>query len=80
MTPKPTIDGEAFEEEERPLRGVKTRMLGAGMIFLGGLDSLLSWRGGFEPSLFHWFLIAGGILVFAIGAIRRRRDAGSSSP
>ncbi len=79
MTPNPTVEGEEIEEEERPQRGVKTRMLGAGLIFLGVLDNLLSWRGGFEPSLFHWFLIAGGILVFAIGAIRHRRDAGSSS-
>ncbi|HJM50122.1 MAG TPA: hypothetical protein QGF63_09770 [Alphaproteobacteria bacterium] len=79
MTPNPAADDEELRDEE-PVRGVKTRMIGAGLIFLGVLDSLLSWRGGFEPSLFHWFLIAAGILVFAIGAIRQRRDAGSPSP
>jgi hypothetical protein len=73
MTPAPAID------DQEPRRGVKTRMLGAGLIFLGMLDSLLSWRGGFEPSLFHWFLIAGGIVIFALGAIRQRRDTGSRS-
>jgi hypothetical protein len=41
------------------------------LIFLGGLDSMLSWRGGFPPNDFYLGLLAAGLLLYAAGAIRR---------
>lgn len=54
--------------------GVKTRLCGAVLVFLGSLDSLLSWRGGIPLSRFHAVLIAAGLFVYAIGAMFRRRS------
>ena len=34
-------------------RGVKTKILGACLLFLGLMDSLLAWRGGLEPSVLY---------------------------
>ncbi len=51
-------------------KGAKTKLLGVILICLGGLDSLLSWRGGFAPSGFYVLLIAAGVVLFILGAIR----------
>ncbi len=56
--------------EDKPRKGVKTRIFGVVLIFLGGLDAMLSWRGGFSPSVFHLSLIAAGAFLFALGAAR----------
>ncbi|MDP6951811.1 MAG: hypothetical protein QGF53_03535 [Alphaproteobacteria bacterium] len=58
-----------------PRRGVKTRLVGVVLIFLGILDSLLLWRSGTEPANFFLLLIAAGAAVYAIGAIRGRQEA-----
>jgi hypothetical protein len=51
-------------------KGAKTKLLGVVLICLGGLDSLLSWRGGFAPSNFYALLITAGVVLFILGAIR----------
>ncbi len=58
-----------------PRRGVKTRLVGVVLIFLGILDSLLLWRSGTEPANFFLLLIAAGAAVYVIGAIRGRQEA-----
>lgn len=50
--------------------GVKTKLFGIVMVFLGILDSLLSWRGGFTASKWYVMLIALGLFLYAVGAIR----------
>lgn len=55
-------------------RGVKTRLIGVVLIILGFLDSLLTLRGGM-PSEKYLILIAIGVAIFAIGAVRSRRDS-----
>jgi len=55
-------------------RGVKTRIIGVVMIILGVLNSLLTLRGGL-PSEKFMILIAAGAAIFAIGAVRSRRDS-----
>jgi len=55
-------------------RGVKTRLIGVVLISLGFLDSLLTLRGGM-PSEQYLMLIAIGAAIFAIGAVRSRRDS-----
>jgi len=65
-----TAYDEAMPHERR---GVKTRLIGVVMIILGVLNSLLTLRGGL-PSEEYLILIAVGATVFAIGAVRSRRD------
>ena len=50
-------------------RGVKTRLIGAILMMLGVLDSLLTLRGG-VPAYEFLMLIVFGAIVFAIGAVR----------
>ena len=53
-------------------RGAIIRMFGVILVILGALDTMLSWRGGFEVHPFHAMLIVTGLLLCLIGAIRRR--------
>lgn len=52
-------------------RGLITRLFGVILIVLGGLDSMLAWRGGFPVSDLYVLLVASGIFVYFIGAIQR---------
>lgn len=63
-------------EAAEPRKGVKTRLLGVVLIFLGAMDSMLSWRGGFAAGDTYFPLIALGIFIFAIGAIRSNPGQG----
>ena len=47
-------------------------LFGVVLVFLGVLDSLLSWRGGMTPSGFYLLLVAAGLSLYFIGAVRRR--------
>jgi hypothetical protein len=65
----------AYDEDmPHERRGVKTRLIGVAMIILGVLNSLLTLRGGL-PSEEYLVLIAVGAAIFAIGAVRSRRDS-----
>ncbi len=55
-------------------KGVKTKLFGVILIFLGILNSMLSWRGGLTLSSFYVLLIAAGIFLYLIGAIRQGSD------
>ena len=54
-------------------KGVKTKLFGMVLIFLGLMDSMLSWRGGFAASEFYLLLITSGILLYVVGQIRSGR-------
>ncbi|HJM61109.1 MAG TPA: hypothetical protein QF813_06430 [Alphaproteobacteria bacterium] len=58
-----------------PRRGVKTRLVGVVLIFLGILDSLLVWRGGTAPGNSFLLLMVAGVAVYVAGAIRGRQEA-----
>lgn len=62
------------EDQPHERRGVKTRLIGVAIIILGVLNSLLTLRGGL-PSEEYLIVIAVGAAVFAIGAVRSRRDS-----
>ncbi len=51
-------------------RGAKTKILGAVVMFLAVLNSLLLWRGGAQPTEFYFLLLVAGGFLFALGAIR----------
>jgi hypothetical protein len=57
-------------DDQYNTKGVKTRLFGVILIILGTLDSLLALRGGFTLNSFYGALIALGIFLYAIGAVR----------
>lgn len=61
-------------EGHRSRKGVKTKLIAVVLIFLGLMDSMLSWRGGFAVSDTYVLLLAGGIVLYAFGAIRSLGD------
>ena len=58
-------------QDFQPKKGVKTRLLGVILIFIGMLDTLLALRGGFAANYSYIFFITFGVALYAIGAIRR---------
>ena len=62
-----------FEEAGQGRRGIKTRLIGFVLMVLGVLDSLLTLRGGI-PAYEYLLLVVLGAGVFAIGAVRGRRQ------
>jgi hypothetical protein len=59
-----------MNQDETPRKGAKTRLFGVVLIFLGALNSMLSWRGGLFVSDFYLLLFAAGSFLYVIGAIR----------
>jgi len=57
--------------QARPERGAILRLFGVVLLFLGGLDFMLSWRAGLAVDSFYVFLFGAGALFYALGAIRR---------
>lgn len=53
--------------------GVKTKLFGVVLIFVGTMDAMLSWRGGLAPDGFYVFLIAAGLALYLVGSIRQGR-------
>ncbi len=60
-------------EDSGDRKGVATRLLGVVAIILGSLDSVLSWRGGFDVEPFYITLIAGGVVLYISGSVAGRR-------
>ncbi len=60
-------------ENSNAQSGVIFRMLGVTAIILGLLDSMLSWRGGFELNSFYLALMLGGAMLFIAGSLMRNR-------
>lgn len=46
-------------------------MFGVSLVFVGVLDCMLSWRGGFQVDSFYTFLILSGVLLIIVGTIRQ---------
>lgn len=60
------------QQPEHNTHGAVVRLFGVILIILGSLNTMLSWRAGFEVlSLPVALLIGGGILI-AIGSIMRQ--------
>ena len=56
--------------EDTPRKGAAIKMFGVALIFVGVLDTMLSWRGGFRVEGAYALLIAAGFFLYALGAIR----------
>jgi hypothetical protein len=61
-------------------KGFIIKLFGVVLIFLGTLDAMLSWRGGFQPSNFYFWLIGAGLFLYAAGAIRRGQGNAGADP
>ncbi|MCP5038661.1 MAG: hypothetical protein GY945_13800 [Rhodobacteraceae bacterium] len=59
------------KQEGHNTRGAVVRLFGVMLIILGSLNTMLSWRGGFELLSLPVVLIAGGLLLCLIGSIMR---------
>lgn len=57
-------------QDEIPKKGVKTKLFGVALIFLGAMDSMLFWRGGLMVNDFYLLLFVLGCVIYIIGAIR----------
>lgn len=68
------VDEISEPTEERPKKGVKTKIFGVILVILGVMNSMLSWHGGFSLDEFYVLLIAGGLSLYAIGAVRSGGD------
>lgn len=55
-------------------RGVKTRLIGIVVLFAAMMDAMLHWRGGFVLGPSTMLLLAAGIALFTIGALRGGRQ------
>jgi len=51
-------------------KGVVIKLFGVVFIFLGAMDSMMAWRGGFTVSTSFVVLIGTGKALYAAGAIR----------
>ena len=56
--------------EKAPRKGAAIKLFGVAFIFVGILDTMLSWRGGFRMDGTYALLIAFGFFLFALGVIR----------
>ncbi len=56
--------------ETAPRKGAAIKLFGVAFIFVGMLDTMLSWRGGFRMDGAYALLIAFGFFLYALGAIR----------
>lgn len=54
----------------KPRKGVVIKLFGVILVFLGVLDSMVSWRGGFAVSEVYALMIVAGLALYAVGAIR----------
>jgi hypothetical protein len=61
-------------DRPEPKKGVLTKLFGVIFIFLGALDSMMSWRGGFTVSMSFAILIFAGLALYAVGAVRSRNS------
>lgn len=60
-----------MKQDSQSSRGLITRLFGVILIVLGALNSMLAWRGGFAVSDAYVLLLAAGIFIYFIGAVRR---------
>ena len=58
-------------QDHDPSRGAIIRLFGVIIIILGILNSMLMWRGGLVLSGLYVGMIASGLFLYLIGAIRR---------
>lgn len=64
-----------MSDQDKPRRGVAIKLFGVILVFLGTLDSMMLWRGGFALNEAYVLLILTGIFLYIVGSIRGRKPA-----
>ena len=59
--------------QESGAGGAIVRLFGVIFIILGALNTMLSWRGGFEILSLPVILLGSGLLLYAIGGVWRNQ-------
>ncbi len=59
------------EISEPNTRGAVTKLFGVILIILGALNTMLSWRGGFEVLSLPVIFLASGLALCLVGSILR---------
>lgn len=62
---------ELEELREHNSKGAIIKLFGVVLIILGALNTMLSWRGGFEVLSLPVFLLAAGAVLCLIGIVQR---------
>lgn len=62
---------QADQQTEHNPKGAVIRLFGVILIILGSLNTMLSWRGGFEVLSLPVFFLVGGVVLCLIGSILR---------
>lgn len=55
---------------DAPKKGVKTKIFGAGLIFLGSINTILAWRGAYAVPELQVAIIVAGLFLYILGVIR----------
>ncbi len=64
-------DEETNQIQAHNTRGAVVKLFGVVLIILGSLNSMLSWRGGFELVSLPVIMISGGLFLTLIGWVMR---------
>ena len=62
---------ETISVSVRSNRGAVVKLFGVILIILGALNTMLSWRGGFEVLSLPVYFIVAGLLLNLVGSIMR---------
>lgn len=60
-------------DDDKPRKGAAIKMFSVGLVFVGGLDAMLAWRGGFAVDTFATMLIVTGLALYFVGSVRAKR-------
>ncbi len=58
-------------KKERPVRGIKRKVLGVSLLSVGMLNTMLTLKSGVAPDGFNYLIIGAGLLLFCSGLFRR---------
>lgn len=58
-------------KKERPVRGIKRKVLGVSLLSVGLLNTMLTLKSGIMPDGFNYVIITAGLLLFCSGLARR---------
>jgi len=58
--------------KERPVRGIKRKILGISLLSVGLLNTMLTLKAGTTPDGFNYIVVGAGLLIFFSGLLRKQ--------
>ncbi len=59
-------------DKERPVRGIKRKILGVSLLSVGLLNTMLTLKAGTAPDGFNYIIVGAGLLIFCSGILRKQ--------